>query len=506
MENLLNSLAKSRWNVRAFYAAVVLFFFVMIFLPAVFIIARTPQFSFSPQMQDALLVSFEIALLATFIDVIFGVPVAWLTVRHKFRGREFINTLVDMPLIVPTSALGFSVGLFWGAEGLGLVRAGFWQILALHVAITYPYVVRTVAASLRELDINYEIAARSLGANPLTMFRTVSLPLVQAGLMIGALLSFTRSLGETGATMVVAGAVHSGPTLVLAYKNAGDMGSAVGLSLILIVSSTILLTFAKFWARRRRVKIGKIYPSFEKFLSGQAAYEKALAVGFLIFIIIIPSFFFVKHLGLNADVGLILNSVLISLAIALAVTAVNLIFAVPMAIFIGRNKRIGGLFDFLSDVILVMPTVALGISLALFWGKTDEILVIALAHLSFTYPYILKPVAESVASVDVSLEEAARSLGATSIKAFRTITLPLIMPSITAGALMAFMRSLSETGTTMAISQEVKTIPVLIVDFVKQGKVEDAALACGILFIISFGVIWMLRRTSTSANRKSGGS
>ncbi|MCX6777581.1 MAG: ABC transporter permease subunit [Candidatus Micrarchaeota archaeon] len=494
MENFLNRLARKKEAVLLFQLVVVLFFFAFILIPTFYIMLRTPSFSFSGEMQSAIFNSFAIAITSTLLSIIAGVPMAWMLERKKFPCMRIVDVLVDMPLIVPTSALGFSVAMFWGAEGLGLLGKGFWLIVALHTAFVYPYIVRTVAAAMRELNVNYEIAGRSLGAYPLTMFRTITLPLVRSSVIIGALLAFTRSLGETGATMMVAGAFQTSPTLVLNFKDSGDMTSAVGLSVMLIIVSTVLLALVKYAARRSGVPIGKIYPGFEKYLSGKFVVRDIFAVGFLILGIIIPSFFFIKYLGLGADFNIVIESVIISFAIAAAVTAVNLLLGIPMAIMIARGKRFGLVFDFLTDAILVMPTVALGVSLSLFWGKVDEVLIIALAHLSFTYPFIIKPVAEAVANVDVSLEEAARSLGAKPIKVFRTITLPLIWPSIAAGALMAFMRSLSETGATLAISKSVKTIPVLIVDLVKKDLLREAAFACAILFIVSFAVIFITRR------------
>lgn len=147
-------------------------------------------------------------------------------------------------------------------------------------------------------------------------------------------------------------------------------------------------------------------------------------------------------------------------------------------------------------MVMVMPTVALGLSLGMFWNlfKLNELLILAMVHISFSYPYIVKPVAASIRDLDKNLEDAARVLGATPFKVFRTITLPLIMPSILAGAVMAFMRSLSETGATMAVSKTFKTIPVLIVGFVNANKYGDAAFASALLLGVSFIAAYFLRR------------
>jgi ABC-type spermidine/putrescine transport system permease subunit II len=146
------------------------------------------------------------------------------------------------------------------------------------------------------------------------------------------------------------------------------------------------------------------------------------------------------------------------------------------------------------DVVLVVPTVALGLSLGMFWGKADEILILTAAHLSFTYPYVVKPITAAVGGLRKDLEEAASSLGATPLKVLTTVAFPLILPSILAGAMMAFMRSLSETGATLAVSEKIKTVPVLIVDLVKANMNAEAALASFILLIISLLAVSLLRR------------
>ncbi|MEM3556260.1 MAG: ABC transporter permease subunit [Candidatus Micrarchaeia archaeon] len=494
-----------------FYLVCVAFFLLLVFLPTLYLIFRScpngsslclPNVYVTKEMQDALFNSFSIAFLVVVVDVVFGVPVAWILARYKLRSKKYLNFLIDMPLIVPTAALGFSVAVFWGGEGIGLLSKGYWMIFMVHAAFTYPYIVRTLTAAIEEIDINYEIAARTLGAPPLTAFRTVTLPLFKAGLFIGGMLAFTRSLSETGATMMAVGVgeffAATAPVQTLLYKNSGDMTSAVSLSLILIATSTILLAVVRNLAYRFRIPIGKPNTSFEASLGRLSVYKNILSLLFLFLLVLLPSFFFLKHISPSFHhFDDIIQSILISFLIAITATAVDLLFGVGMAILIGKNKYgLGELFDFLIDAVMVMPTVALGLSLGMFWGafNINEFVTLAMVHLALAYPYIVKPISASIRAMDKELEQAARTLGADQFKVFRTITLPLIMPSITAGAIMAFMRSLSETGATLAVSKTFKTIPVLIVDFVKTNQFPEAAFASGVLLLISFFAAFLLRR------------
>ncbi|NYZ78907.1 iron ABC transporter permease [Candidatus Micrarchaeota archaeon] len=495
----------------AFYSIVILFFLLLVFAPILYIVVKGcpnsgavcfPSIYLTQEMKDALFNSFSIAFMTVILDIIFGIPIAWVIARYKTKLKVYLNFLVDMPLIMPTAALGFSVALFWGGDGIGLLGKGFWMILAVHVAFTYPYIVRTLSAAIEEVDITYEMASRTLGATPLTAFRTITLPLFQSGLLIAALLAFTRSLSETGATMMAVGTgqffAATAPAQTLLYKNSGDIASAVSLSIILIAISTILLALVRYLANKFGIPIGKVYPSFERSLNNLKLDKNALAFAFLISIILIPSFYLLKFVSYApGEFGDIMNSIGISFLIALAATVVNLIFGIGMALLIGRNKYgVGPIFEFLTDAVMVMPTVALGLSLGMFWNifKLNELFILAMVHISFSYPYIVKPVAASIRDLDKNLEDAARGLGAKPLVVFRTITLPLIMPSILAGAVMAFMRSLSETGATMAVSTTFKTVPVLIVNFVKANQYGDAAFASALLLCVSFVAAYLLRR------------
>ncbi|QLJ53466.1 MAG: ABC-type iron transport system, permease component [Candidatus Fermentimicrarchaeum limneticum] len=494
-----------------FYSVVILFFLLLVFAPILYIVLRGcpdsnamcfPSLYITKEMSDALINSFSIAFIAVVLDIIFGIPIAWVIARYKTKLKVYLDFLVDMPLIMPTAALGFSVALFWGGEGIGLLSKGFWMIVAVHVAFTYPYIVRTLSAAIEEVDITYEMASRTLGSSPLTAFRTITLPLFKSGLLIAALLAFTRSLSETGATMMAVGTgqffAATAPAQTLLYKNNGDMTSAISLSIILIAASTILLTLVRYLANRFGIPIVKVYPSFEKSLNNLKLEKNVLAFAFFIAIILLPSFYLLEFVSYSrGELGGIINSIGISFLIAFAATVANLIFGVGMALLIGRNKYgAGPFFEFLTDMVMVMPTVALGLSLGMFWNlfQLDELFVLAMVHVSFSYPYIVKPVAASIRELDKDLEDAARVLGATPFKVFTTITLPLIMPSILAGAVMAFMRSLSETGATLTVSKTFKTIPVLIVEFVKASKYGDAAFASALLLGVSFIAAYLLRR------------
>lgn len=221
-------------------------------------------------MQTALLRSFEIAGVVAIIDVMIGLPMALILARYDFRGKRVLDTLVDLPLAVPTAALGFSIYLFWGTmDGIGgllglqsgLFSRGPFLIILTHVAFSYPYIVRSLKEIIASVDVNIEYAARTLGAPSFTVFRTITAPLIKNGIIAGSILSFTRSLGETGATLIVAGAFYTSPILVVEYRQLLMIQPAAFLSMILIIVSVFLLACLRFSAERFGLPIKGFCPN-----------------------------------------------------------------------------------------------------------------------------------------------------------------------------------------------------------------------------------------------------
>ena len=124
---------------------------------------------------NAILSSFEIAAIVTLIDFLVGLPMAWILVRKQFRGKQLLDTMIDMPLAVPTAALGFSAAIFWAvtpasfnSPGFSLITSPMLLIILLHIVFSYPYMVRSLAAILEQIDTTYETAGQTMGASKFT--------------------------------------------------------------------------------------------------------------------------------------------------------------------------------------------------------------------------------------------------------------------------------------------------------------------------------------------------
>ncbi|MDD3006217.1 MAG: ABC transporter permease subunit [Candidatus Pacebacteria bacterium] len=514
-----HSFAWSKKAAHLGFLSSLLFFVVVIFIPAVYILGYFGNFDalLDPEIIRALFLSLSIGLIVTIFNLILGVPLAWMIVRSKNRFLKWLDNLIDLSLVMPTAALGFSVyfyyGTNWGVARLiglegGLVSQGPLLIILLHIVFTLPYMVRSVSAAIMQLDVAYEEAADSLGASPFSFFRTIALPLCRDGVINGAVLSFTRSLSETGATMMVAGVFATAPVLIVSLKDADNFPAAASLSIILILIALLILVLARTAFGKKTFTLPTIRPDFEKKLSGLFSPRNFIVTFVYFAMIFLPTIFLVLYYFMNfkaVDISALTGSLLISFAVAGIVTLFNAFLALPIAYIIARNRMgIGEIVESLNEVILIVPTSALGLSLALFWRQflPWEIVILILAHLCFTFPLFVKPLVAAFRNISTDQEDAAYSLGAGTVRIFRTVILPQIKPALITGAIMVFMRSLSETGATLAVSQNIKTVSVLIVELFKENRLDEAAIACLILFSFSLVFLVILKKTQTARTVK----
>jgi molybdate transport system permease protein len=188
------------------------------------------------------------ASLATLVMLPPGVAVAWLLARRRFPGRVVLETVVSLPLVLPPVATGLILITLLGRRGpLGawLERFGLeimftWRAVVVAMAVMgFPLLVRSARAGFEQVDRRYEQVAATLGAGPARVFFTVSLPLARRGVLAGALLGFSRALGEFGATILLAGALPSTRTIAVAIYTYTETGQTAAAMATLAVSATI---------------------------------------------------------------------------------------------------------------------------------------------------------------------------------------------------------------------------------------------------------------------------
>lgn len=481
--------------------------------------------------------SFVIALIVSAMDLTAGIPMAWFIARGTSRWLSIVDTLSDIPFIVPTAALGYSLLLFWnGPEGISslfgysLISPGWLLVILLHFTFSFPVVVRVIVGALLDYKVEFEKASRTLGAPPLMAARTVTFPIMRPSIIAAFVLAFSRSLSETGATLLVAGTFENGSIFIqniqTQFKNgfinqATYDGATVFASFVLIFVAIVVFIVIRFVGPKFRLPVKRVWPSFERKLSYSKAESSRNTVALLVFvfIVLLPSLFVALptfQAILNGTLSQSIagsgiwasywKSLLLSYFLAGIVTVLNVIIGLPMAILIARRKfgkLTASALDLLVNIPLVVPSIALGLSLKIFWTQTftsiPELALLVFAHLAITYPYFVRSMSAAVERISLDMEEASRTLGAKPLTVFRTIILPLTKYSIFSGAILIFTRSLSETGATVAVATTLQTAPVVIVSWVKQQipgvtvSSPEIGLGCGFLILFSFITLLALK-------------
>ena len=198
----------------------------------------------------ALRLSIKVAAWATVIDLVFGVALGYLLARKRFPGRELLDAVLTLPMVLPPTVLGYYLLVVIGKRGwlgswlydtFGINLIFTWQGAVIAATlVAFPLVLKAARAAFESVDPQLENAARVLGLSELAVFFRVSLPMAWNGILAGVLLAFARALGEFGATLMVAGSIPGKTqTLSIAVYEAVQAGQdSVANTLVLITSIT----------------------------------------------------------------------------------------------------------------------------------------------------------------------------------------------------------------------------------------------------------------------------
>lgn len=205
-------------------------------------------------LRQALILSLVTSGISMVFIIAFGTPLAYLLARRRFHGAKLVETLIDLPIVLPPAVAGIALLVAFGRYGL----VGQWltvfgitigfttaAVVMAQVFIAAPFYVRATRSGFTRVDRDLEDAASDLGASPVQVLRTVTLPMAMPSLVAGAVLAWARALGEFGATIMFAGnfpgITQTMPLAIYGRFGAGDLQSALLLSLVLLVTSVFVL-------------------------------------------------------------------------------------------------------------------------------------------------------------------------------------------------------------------------------------------------------------------------
>jgi molybdate transport system permease protein len=226
------------------------------------------MWSLSPAELTIVLLSLKVAACCVVILLLPALTVAWLLAKKRFWGQSILDALVHLPMVLPPVVLGYMLLILLGRRGW----IGSWLYQHFHIQFTFhwwgaviasavmafPLMVRAIRQALYQVDPLLEQAAQTLGASPVKVFFTITLPLSYHGLLTGAILAFSRSLGEFGATITFAGNLEGETrTLPLAIYSLTQTPDGDSAALRLVILSVLVSVFALVssqWLERRLVR------------------------------------------------------------------------------------------------------------------------------------------------------------------------------------------------------------------------------------------------------------
>lgn len=464
-----------------------------------------------------------------------GIPLAYFTTRYAIRGRSLISTLSVMALVSPPFIGAYSWIVVLGNNGwltqamksIGIQLPTIYGVHGIILVFSlkfFPFVYLMTASALKNINRSLEEAAHNLGCSSMQRFFKVTLPLVMPAVSASAILCFVLSLADFGTPSIIGRDFRTLSTL--AYNQyTSEMGGtpsmAVSISMLMIVISMVAVYL------QRRTLRNKSYAGslLQQHVVQPAAGLRGVAMHVICYgivalailpiaVVIYTSFLktqgpvFLNAFGLTSyervlreipDV--IANTFLYSLLATLAITLAG---GLMSYVIVRRESRWSGLLDAVLMVPYVVPGVVMAIGFLLVFNAPPIDLVgtagiIVLILFIRRLPYGVRATTAVLRQIKPSIEEAAISLGASPIKAFFKVTVPLMMPGVVAGAMMSFITSINELSSTLLLyNGRTITMPVKVFVAVLDGEFGLAAALSTILLVSTGLCVFAVLKLSRS--------
>ncbi len=481
-------------------------------------------------------------LLSTLVlltTTVFGVPLAYILARYRHWGKTIFTALILLPIVLPAFAGVFAFIIFFGKYGtlnlllmdLGLVEKpinfiygmhGLVFIQALHML---PFIVLGLSAGFTNIDPSFEEAAEVEGASGFRRFFTITLPLCTPSYLAGAVLVFLWPFTDW-LTPVILGHTDILPSVAyinIAYHFTDMHRKYMGIVAVVVsaVACISLFLIARRWVEKRKYTgLSKGTTSEGRVIDPSrwvksAAYVYMVFIAFLVLLIPVvlgiaafsrrwvfeafPSVWTLENfrLILLESPGLIKNSFLFS-GVALVF---GIAFGLPAAYLIVRTRVPGkDALDFVITLMLAFPGIAVGVSYLLaFWHDIPLArlwIIMPLALFARRLPYFLRMAHSSYLQLDTSLEEASEVSGASRLRTFFYISLPLLLKGVLVGVVMFFIMAFQEISTAIFLYRGGwETLPIgIYLNWHRGMEFGIAAAMAFLMIVITFILLLIISR------------
>jgi len=485
-----------------------------------------------------------VAVGSTAVAATLGVGAAWLCDRYDFPAKRLFVMLVPLPLIVPPFVGAIGVKQLFGQAGAlnallvhlhlldpmhpvdWLRRGRLGTVVGLTALHLYPIVYFNVSASLSSLNVEMEEAARSLGSRGLRTFWKITLPLLTPSLFGACSLVFIGGLTELGVPLVCDFTRITSVQIFSGLKDLGRNPTVHALVMIVLVGTVAFYAGARLLIRQRDTVTQKGARLRQpEPLNAAGAVAAIVALGTLVGLAalpnvsvvlvafardwygtVLPSHFTLQHFRAALGHEMVVSSIGNSLRYVLFSTAADLLLGTGIAWVVVRRRSPGArLLDAASMLPLAVPGLVMafgylalsreGRPLAFLNPVRDPTALLVIAYTIRRLPFIVRSAVAGLEQIDVALEDAAASLGASRARVVLRVTLPLLLSHLLAGGIFAFALSMLEVSDSLILAQRQATFPITkaiyeLFQLLGDGRQVAAALGVWAMLFLAAAIIF----------------
>ncbi|MPQ31268.1 iron ABC transporter permease [Clostridium estertheticum] len=467
--------------------------------------------------------SLKVTISVTLLCVIIATPLAYIMTSFKIKGKTAIQILILVSSMQPPFIGAYSWILLLGRNGVitnGLKQTfnitapniyGFTGILLVLTLQLVPLIYMYVSGALKSIDNSLLEAAESMNCTGIKKMAKITIPLILPTILAGSLLVFMRALADFGTPMLIGEGYKTVPVLIFnefISEVGGDDGFAAAISVIVIIFATIVFLVQKYISNKKSFTMNSLHPVRAKKIKGIKNILAHIYVYLFVLLALLPQITviytsFLNTSGLIFTKGFSLNSyrsafsrvgdaISNTFIIALISISIIVILAILIAyVTVRRRNAITNLLDIVTMFPYIVPGSILGIALLVCFNKkpimlSGTIAILVIAFVIRRLPYTLRSSAAIVHQISISVEEAAISLGASNLKTFFKITLPMMLPGVISGAILSWITIISELSTSIILyTARTKTMTIAIYTEVIRGNYGVAASLGTMLSVIT---------------------
>jgi iron(III) transport system permease protein len=488
-----------------------------------FTLENFKKFFDQPYYMNTILNSFKVTAWVTVLSVAIGTPLAYFMNMYRIKGRKGLQIVIILATMSAPFIGAYSWILLLGRSGVitrfflntfGIETFSIYGFNGILLALTmklFPLVFLYVQGALKNIDNSLMEASDNMGCIGIKRFFVIVIPLIKPTLLAGALLVFMRAFADFGTPMLIGEGYRTFPQLIYTQfisEVGGDVGFASAIAVIAITITACVFLIQRYLSNRNPFTMNALHSIEVKQLKGVKNWIIHGIIYTVVFVAILPQFYvfytsFKNTSGLIFVPGYSLNSyheafrrLGSSIQNTFLIPGTALLIVILMAILIAyitvrRRNPFTTFLDTVSMIPYIIPGSVMGIALVSAFSKpplllTGGYLIMIMALVIRRLPYTIRSSAAILQKISISIEEAAISLGASNLKTFFKITMPMMATGIVSGAILSWVTMISELSTAIILyTTRSQTLTVAIYTQIIRGNYGIAAALSTILNVVT---------------------